>query len=424
MENEKPANPTTVTAIPSSPYVPTPEITTKSSQNKKFAIGVVVVLLLLVVIAAAGFIYYWNPLSKPSAKPTSSVITQKIPSPIPDPITDWKTYINSQYNYSIKYPPILGVVSRAETLPDQDKKNVTEDSAIQIAEINDSSKIYFAITVVSQDLNLYKETLNNNSKVTSIEDLIVEEKKAVSYILNGNNKFIAIENGENIYELDLVNVIGDGAIQDQILSTFEFTVPQPILDGPKKQFYSALIKYIDYKYLPDEITQARVDELQEISCSQYYQQELSGSGKYYGDSETNQVPIQRVTKLIKIFETIESQTGKKPPAGFYCETVNNTIIVYEQHGGGGGGLNIANVGIYKDDGSITQIATIPNDGAPYFGCNKIVQFNKSGDLYVACGGGYSNSFYKLNIYSKTKQLLIQCKNDPQKDGTVITNCTQ
>ena len=98
MENEKPANPTTVTAIPSSPYVPTPEITTKSSQNKKFAVGLII--FLLSVIALALIIAFLRQTSSPVSKDTSTNADKNLTD-------NWPIFTDETKNFTIKYPTTL-----------------------------------------------------------------------------------------------------------------------------------------------------------------------------------------------------------------------------------------------------------------------------------------------------------------------------
>lgn len=91
---------------PSQPL--TPEVV---SPKKSFFSGKLLLLLIaiLILILAGGGTYLALALkSKPQPAPIVSKITPtSTPTPTPDPTASWKTYTNTKYGYSLKYPPSI-----------------------------------------------------------------------------------------------------------------------------------------------------------------------------------------------------------------------------------------------------------------------------------------------------------------------------
>jgi hypothetical protein len=79
-------------------------------------------LLLLVIVGAAGFLLGKSfsqpktsppPISQVSPSP-SPTPENPISTPTPDPTANWKTYVNTAYNYSLKYPPDWAVLVKGD----------------------------------------------------------------------------------------------------------------------------------------------------------------------------------------------------------------------------------------------------------------------------------------------------------------------
>ncbi len=86
-------------SIPPTPQAP-PEPVKKSSP-----VFVIALILLLIAIAALGGYVLWTKyLNKSSTKVAPTPIAIESPSPTPDPTAGWKTYVNTKYFYSLKYP--------------------------------------------------------------------------------------------------------------------------------------------------------------------------------------------------------------------------------------------------------------------------------------------------------------------------------
>lgn len=69
--------------------------------TKKTIISIIAVIMGLALIAGIGLVYKEESTGKPATQPTSSKpsVEQEL-----DSMGSWKTYTNSQYGYSVKYP--------------------------------------------------------------------------------------------------------------------------------------------------------------------------------------------------------------------------------------------------------------------------------------------------------------------------------
>lgn len=96
---------------PITPQVPqTPDQMNSSLEDSNHSkiIPIIIVIIILILVGAGSYILG----TKNSQPATENIIqTTPIPSPIPttDPTSNWKTYTNTKYGYSIKYPSDLFV---------------------------------------------------------------------------------------------------------------------------------------------------------------------------------------------------------------------------------------------------------------------------------------------------------------------------
>ena len=90
-ENIQPQN---LTSEPEAP------VGSKKSFKKWILIGIILILILS--LSLGGYLL----LNKMGIKPSTSTVTLKTTNPTstPDPTANWKTYTNTKYNYSFKYP--------------------------------------------------------------------------------------------------------------------------------------------------------------------------------------------------------------------------------------------------------------------------------------------------------------------------------
>lgn len=106
--NEVAPNPQTTNTLPAT-ETPT---SLQPLVNKKYLIGFVILLLGIIgVLAFQNYQLKQQILQKQPASLPESTKTFEIPSPIPavDPTENWKTYSNSVYGFSFKYPPSWSV---------------------------------------------------------------------------------------------------------------------------------------------------------------------------------------------------------------------------------------------------------------------------------------------------------------------------
>jgi hypothetical protein len=96
-DNSQPSSATQPQTTSGAPIIP-PAPTSKRI-NKSILIGLVI--LMITVVIGGMYLYLQNQSQKSQTEENS--LTQEQPSPSPDPVTDWETYINSKYEYSIKY---------------------------------------------------------------------------------------------------------------------------------------------------------------------------------------------------------------------------------------------------------------------------------------------------------------------------------
>ena len=64
----------------------------------------ILIIVFIALIAGAGGFLVYQKQTKPSPSPTPPSQQINQPSPTSDPTTNWETYINTKYEYSIKYP--------------------------------------------------------------------------------------------------------------------------------------------------------------------------------------------------------------------------------------------------------------------------------------------------------------------------------
>lgn len=71
--------------------------------NQKGLAPILAVLLIGITLVGAGYLVYSEKIALPQTKPVQQT-TQQTPSFISDETANWKTYTNTKYGYSIKYP--------------------------------------------------------------------------------------------------------------------------------------------------------------------------------------------------------------------------------------------------------------------------------------------------------------------------------
>lgn len=184
----------------------------------------------------------------------------------------------------------------------------------------------------------------------------------------------------------------------------------------EKRSYKNTDKIFDKIPYPNEMTSKSDSQLISFKCTPNYFNNNSGILVRSVDGE---FPRLDDPVLIYLAQKAGNMHGREiADSVLTCLTVNNDqYVVYGIWNGGGGMDNVAYIGKINPDKTILEIANIPNDGTPYFGCNKIFQIDNK-NIYVQCGGGdigSSSSIYKINLTNKTKAQLLQCSSGPTND---------
>lgn len=86
------------------PVVSTEPVTPQIPKPKSKFLLILLVVLILVTLGLVGVLAYRKYISNPTASPTTQPTPISLTTPTSDPTADWKTYANTAYNYSVKYP--------------------------------------------------------------------------------------------------------------------------------------------------------------------------------------------------------------------------------------------------------------------------------------------------------------------------------
>ncbi len=168
--------------------------------------------------------------SATQAVPTVAQIAKPTPTPA-DPTSDWKTYTNTKYAFSIKYPSTWKLKEKTTEIgsdfvnfqspngyglgisfQQKDDKNQMGPSGIAAGEFIKRGNIQFGETTISKDVLVYKEK-DKQVWYNGVSTFVVGNTK-FSISLN-NNQSTDYENTSLDKETELTT--------DQILSTFKFT---------------------------------------------------------------------------------------------------------------------------------------------------------------------------------------------------------
>lgn len=165
------------------------------------------ITLIVVILAGVGF-FGWNYFQSKKSAVTPT------PSPIATiSVADWKTYENTTYGYSFKYP------SNVEGIDSSELSKVT-------VFLKDSLSIIL-VDVVDQTLDQYAKVMKDDPRNTSSEELIQK-----SGTFAGKTSTILSWSNASLQNVDFVTINNKGyaiwsdktdAISNQILSTFKFT---------------------------------------------------------------------------------------------------------------------------------------------------------------------------------------------------------
>lgn len=193
------------------------------------------VILAVVVLAGIGF-FNWNYLQNRKtdniasinstlATPmpdTSIVVPTAIQAVSPSPIStaDWKTFTNTKYGFSFKYPNDWGVVEGSEI------GVINLAGSTKEGELNpDQTKIVIYQTTIDSVGNLNDYVVNQYEKIVSESNIIVggfSAKKFVSQPQIMGTKTTEVFVLKNNFYYQIICMENSDKL-DSILSTFQFT---------------------------------------------------------------------------------------------------------------------------------------------------------------------------------------------------------
>jgi hypothetical protein len=212
----------------------------------------IIILLVVVLFGALGYLVYTkgyitqivnkNVIQK-TITPTTYTLNVH-PTGIPDPTANWKTYINTTYKYSLKYPLDWKVEGEGgedptKTFAPSFSSTCNFDSSDRCADLvislqggykeGKNLEYYFNIGshIGTQDIISKKETVVGGEKALEIEyrlskvNIGHENEPEIEIHAIHNNNVLLIQYGEqqktSFSELKYVDIF------NQILSTFKFT---------------------------------------------------------------------------------------------------------------------------------------------------------------------------------------------------------
>jgi hypothetical protein len=232
-----PTDPIPSITPPQTEPIPTVEV----PKPKNNLLVILIVAIVSMAIGAVGFWAYERYLVK------GPIAQNTLPSPTPmataDPTTNWKTYTNSKYNYSLKYPDSWSIteifagseigkpassMSTSIAISPSDKLSVPrfqleiDDPSANLS-ISQTYDLWFKNLKENQYYVIDKQlTLNiNNIQMDSLEGFSTDQSG-----IKVLNKAYFFNSSANKY-FDILTTVDsnstNSAIIDQILSTFKFT---------------------------------------------------------------------------------------------------------------------------------------------------------------------------------------------------------
>ena len=226
-----------VETVPVQPIQPTPvqtvpPIPTKSGSKLKLILGIII----LILVSAGILLAKSGSLSQLTAKPTPTPVPTQIPIPTPttDPTANWKTYNNTKFNYSFKYPVEWGDCPN-------DFGGGQTDTAIYLcsASLQPFDYIWTSFMDNPQNLNFQQlatqnlsSDLKNNFKYTAVtiglnsanvtKSLPAANESEEVFFKMPNNGYIGISYQPNNSKSGFTESSSSYKIFYQILSTFHF----------------------------------------------------------------------------------------------------------------------------------------------------------------------------------------------------------
>lgn len=222
------------------PIIPTPPPVQKP--NFKLLIVAVVVVILLIASSVSAF-YLLPKQAKVQPKSVEQIVPTQSPSPTLNPTVNWKTYTNSQYGISFKYPNYLRECCAISISPNEGTSKNTIVKPITLGEVGENelgSGRRFNGLVVGIDTNTSNESFlnyfneqkqelknvtNQDSTESNVKVGILSGKMLQNYSpFGGTILYASFPNSKNVLVIGKTEA-SEGSFKDfdQILSTFKFT---------------------------------------------------------------------------------------------------------------------------------------------------------------------------------------------------------
>lgn len=180
-----------------------------------------------------------------------------------------------------------------------------------------------------------------------------------------------------------------------------------------KRLFDPTGTVIETAPFPQEMTEVTDSALVGLQCSGYYYKD--GNGKFLMESESGSKELTdgQLLDVASKHPTISAISSCKTDTGV-------SIVHYEIEAGAAGAGNIAYFYTMEEDGTLKQVADIPNDGAPYFGCRFPYMATRGNMWYWGCGGGDGGfgqaTIYAINIAKDSVRRILKCTSTADSDS--------
>lgn len=228
------------------PEIPVDQSSTPSSSNKHVLI---ILLIVFIVILFSLLIYIFVKLQTPSQIPVVSPTLIIQTTPTPDPTANWKTYINQDYKFLIKYPNDWTPYTCIRNETQKENNEVSCENNVFTLMQNDLLFIEFTSTdgsfklLVSKDLPIFSPSSSSNenntssmagatSNIVNLPDVNIGgviSKKTSATGPASVTTFITTRNNNLIYNFSMSEIYWDknagqkiNKIYEKILASFKF----------------------------------------------------------------------------------------------------------------------------------------------------------------------------------------------------------
>lgn len=180
---------------------------------------IIIIILIIALLGSLGFVFWQNFIqTKTSNTPTTSTVSTTASTSTPattDPTAGWKTYTNSNYKFTFKYPTNYSVKESARIF----EENM--GAYCQQVSLNENSRL----TICDKNSNLTNLGAPDGMDPSSSSDLIIGGQAAKKYVAGDVISYIVLSPGSNRIEMFTSDVSAQNiTIIEQLLSTFRFNI--------------------------------------------------------------------------------------------------------------------------------------------------------------------------------------------------------